>query len=115
MPARGRVYRGRMGAAAGQTPLRSGRRPILTAGRRGAVPILSALLLSLILGVSPVLTLVPSIPMEVDPGTPNYVGSDDPVPDEPVPFDPAGSVLEAIYAADVAAGGESFWFDRVLQ
>jgi PKD repeat protein len=55
------------------------------------------------------------IPPEVDPGTPTYVGEDDPVPAEPVAFDPSTSMLEAIFDADAAAGGESYWFDRVLE
>jgi hypothetical protein len=109
MPARGRIH-------AGRTPFRSGRRAVLTAGRRGAVPTtLSALLFSLILGVSPVLAADPSIPPEVDPGTPTYVGLGDPVPDEPVTFDPAINMLQAIHDADVAAGGGSFWIDRILE
>ena len=57
----------------------------------------------------------PDIPPEVDPGTPTYAGSDDPVPDEPVEFDPTVNMLEAIYEADQAAGGDSYWFDRVLE
>lgn len=55
------------------------------------------------------------IPPDVDPGTPVYTGLDDPVPDEPVPFDPTTSMLQAVYDADVAAGGESFWVDRILE
>jgi PKD repeat protein len=55
------------------------------------------------------------IPPEVDPGTPTYVGLDDPVPDEPVEFDPATNMLEAIFEADLADGGESFWIDRILE
>jgi PKD repeat protein len=116
MPARGRIHAGRTVAAAGRTPLRSGRRAVLSGGGRGAVPTtLSALLLSLILGVSPVLAADPSVPPEVDPGTPTYVGLDDPVPDEPVAFDPAINMLQAIHDADVAAGGGSFWIDRILE
>jgi mannosylglycerate hydrolase MGH1-like protein len=52
------------------------------------------------------------VPPAVDPGTPEYSGP--PAPAEPVPVDPARSALEAIYAADLAAGG-SFWFDRMLE
>jgi hypothetical protein len=116
MPARGRVSGEPTVAAAGEPPLRPGRRPVLTADRRGAVSIPSALLLSLILGVGPVLTAsVLEIPPEVDPGTPTYVGLDDPVPDEPVAFDPAISMLQAVYDADMAAGGDSFWIDRILE
>lgn len=86
-----------------------------TAGRRGAAPTLSALMFSLILGLSPVLSADLTVPPEVDPGTPTYGGLDDPVPDEPVAFDPAIAMLQAIHDADVAAGGGSFWIDRVLE
>ena len=55
------------------------------------------------------------IPPEVDPGTPTYSGLDDPVPDEPAAFDPSASMLEDIYDADVAAGGDSYWIDRILE
>ncbi|HET9347003.1 MAG TPA: LamG domain-containing protein [Candidatus Limnocylindrales bacterium] len=55
------------------------------------------------------------IPPAVDPGTPTYTGLDDPVPDEPVGVDPTGNTLEAIYEADQAAGGESYWIDRILE
>ncbi|HZY28418.1 MAG TPA: PKD domain-containing protein, partial [Jiangellaceae bacterium] len=55
------------------------------------------------------------IPPEVDPGTPTYSGLGDPVPDEPVALDPGASMLEDIYDADVAAGGDSYWIDRILQ
>ena len=57
----------------------------------------------------------PGIPPEVDPGTPTYAGSSTPIADEPVGFDPARSMLERIYRADLEAGGESFWFDRLLE
>jgi hypothetical protein len=49
-----------------------------------------------------------------DPGEPVYTGDANPIPAEPAPFDPAGSRLRAIYDADVAAGGTSYWFDRIL-
>jgi hypothetical protein len=55
------------------------------------------------------------IPPEVDPGTPTYSSPGDPVPDEPAAFDPSASMLEDIYDADVAAGGDSYWIDRILQ
>ena len=57
----------------------------------------------------------PGIPAEVDPGTPTYSGSSAPIADEPVGFDPARSMLDRIYRADLEAGGESFWFDRMLE
>jgi PKD repeat protein len=55
------------------------------------------------------------IPPAVDPGTPTYTGEGDPVPDEPVAFDPSTSMLETIFDADTAAGGDSFWIDRILE
>src|SRR6266566_5054475 len=47
-------------------------------------------------------------------GSPPFTGSDTPIPAEPAAFDPAKSRLQAIYDADVAAGGTSYWFDRIL-
>jgi concanavalin A-like lectin/glucanase superfamily protein/F5/8 type C domain-containing protein len=57
----------------------------------------------------------PFVPPAVDPGTPAYVGSDQPVPPEPVSFDPRENVLKKIFKADRAAGGESYWIDRILE
>jgi hypothetical protein len=57
----------------------------------------------------------PGIPPAVDPGTPVFAGAQDPVPGEPAPLQPGKSRLEAIYEADLAAGGTSFWIDRVLE
>jgi len=57
---------------------------------------------------------IPGIPLAVDPGTPRYSGSSAPVPAEPVAYDPTTSMLQAIFNADVTAGGNSYWFDRVL-
>lgn len=57
----------------------------------------------------------PGIPPAVDPGDAPFIGLEDPVPGEGVPFDPTTSMLQSIYDADVAAGGGSFWFDRVLE
>jgi hypothetical protein len=50
----------------------------------------------------------------IDPGPPTFGGLANPVPGEPAAFDPSTSMLKAIYDADVAAGGTSYWFDRVL-
>src|SRR4029079_13629866 len=55
------------------------------------------------------------IPPAVDPGTPVFKGSANPVPDAPVAFDPTKTMLASIYDADVPAGGDSFWMDRVLE
>jgi hypothetical protein len=54
------------------------------------------------------------IPPAVDPGTPTFAGSATPIPAEPATFNPSKSMLQAIYDADVAAGGTSYWFDRIL-
>ena len=56
----------------------------------------------------------PGIPAAVDPGTPVFAGAANPVPPEPAPLTPGKSRLEAIYDADLAAGGTSFWIDRLL-
>ena len=58
---------------------------------------------------------IPGMPPAVDPGTPSFSGSADPVPAEPVAYDPTTNMLQAIYDADMAAGGTSFWFDRILE
>src|SRR5262245_15709560 len=57
----------------------------------------------------------PGLPPEVDPGVPVFSGSDSPVPAEPAAFDPSRGALKAMYEADLAAGGTSFWFDRMLE
>lgn len=83
--------------------------------RRTLGPVLTAgLVVSVGVEVAPV-RAQEDIPPAVDPGTPVYVGSPDPVPAEPVAFDPTRNMLESIYAADQAAGGGSFWFDRMLE
>ncbi len=56
----------------------------------------------------------PGIPPAVDPGTPTFSGLANPVPAEPVAYNPSTSMLQAIFNADVAAGGTSFWIDRIL-
>jgi len=67
-------------------------------------------------GASPALgDYQPGIPPEVDPGDAPFGGSPTPVPPEPGVPDPAGSRLRAIYDADAAGGGTSFWFDRLLE
>src|SRR4051794_6567178 len=57
---------------------------------------------------------VPAEPPAVDPGEPAFTGSATPIPPEPVGYQPRGNMLRAVYDADVAAGGESYWFDRIL-
>ena len=83
--------------------------------RRLAPALVAGLVASLGTGATPARAQSSDIPPEVDPGTPSYVGAEDPVPDLPVAFDPAVNMLQAIYDADVAAGGGSFWVDRVLE
>src|SRR5690349_10339937 len=56
----------------------------------------------------------PGIPAAVDPGTPTFAGAANPIPTEPASFDPTQNMLQAIFNADVAAGGTSYWFDRIL-
>jgi hypothetical protein len=86
----------------------------LSIRRRFAPALAAGLALSLGVEVTPV-RAQEDIPPAVDPGEPTYVGSDDPVPAEPAPFDPTKPMLQSIYDADVAAGGQSFWIDRILQ
>jgi hypothetical protein len=50
----------------------------------------------------------------VNPGIPPWTGQANPVPDPPASFTPGQSTLQAIFNADVAAGGTSYWFDRML-
>ncbi|HEX6335859.1 MAG TPA: PKD domain-containing protein [Jiangellaceae bacterium] len=83
---------------------------------RRAVPAVIAAGLVLSLTVAPAASNNHlEIPPAVDPGTPTYTGAADPVPDEPVAFDPSTSMLQAIFDADAAAGGESYWIDRILE
>jgi hypothetical protein len=55
-----------------------------------------------------------AIPPAVDPGTPVFAGSGTPIPAEPAAYNPSQSMLQAIFNADVAAGGTSYWMDRIL-
>ncbi len=56
----------------------------------------------------------PGMPPAADVGMPTFGGSATPVPAEPAAFNPGSSFLQAIFDADVAAGGTSYWFDRIL-
>jgi hypothetical protein len=49
-----------------------------------------------------------------DLGAPPFNGLADPIPTPPASFDPAQNTLRAIFNADVAAGGTSYWMDRIL-
>ncbi|MBO0773530.1 MAG: LamG domain-containing protein, partial [Actinobacteria bacterium] len=50
-----------------------------------------------------------------NPGEPTFTGAADPVPAPPAPFDPRTNMLQSIYNADTAAGGDSYWLDRMLK
>src|SRR5262249_39288235 len=56
----------------------------------------------------------PGEPPGQNPGDPVFVGSDTPIPAVPAANDPSRSTLQSIYDADIAAGGTSYWFDRIL-
>lgn len=56
----------------------------------------------------------PGEPPGINPGEPTFTGSATPIPPEPAEYQPGRNMLEAIYRADVAAGGTSYWFDRIL-
>jgi Concanavalin A-like lectin/glucanases superfamily/NedA-like, galactose-binding domain len=56
----------------------------------------------------------PGEPPNINPGTPTFAGSATPVPTPPAATDPSRGVLQAIFDADVANGGTSYWFDRIL-
>lgn len=86
--------------------------------RRSASTKLTAALLALVLAFLPANARAdyqPGLPPGIDPGIPTFSGPQEPVPPEPVPFDPSSSELRRIFDADVAAGGTSYWFDRVLE
>lgn len=55
-----------------------------------------------------------SQPAGNNPGDPTFTGSAQPVPNPPASFDPSRNTLQRIFNADVAAGGTSYWFDRIL-
>ena len=82
---------------------------------RSAAAILVLALGATLLPTTPAVAADPEVPPAVDPGTPEFTGLDDPVPDGPVPFDPTRNMLQAFFDADGAAGGDSYWIDRVLE
>ena len=57
---------------------------------------------------------VPGIPPAVDPGTPTFAGLANPVPPEPVAYDPAKSMMKAIFDAGPTTNGQ-YWFDSILE
>ena len=82
---------------------------------RSAAALLVLALGATLLPATPVLAADPEVPPAVDPGTPDFSGLDDPVPDGPVAFDPTRNMLQAFFDADQSAGGDSYWLDRVLE
>ena len=56
---------------------------------------------------------VPGIPAAVDPGTPTFTGLANPVPAEPVAYDPAKNMMQAIVDAGPTTNGK-YWFDSIL-
>ena len=86
------------------------------APRRSAILVALALLASLAPATTTgALAADPQIPPAVDPGTPTFGGVPDPIPAPPAEFDPTRNMMAAIYAADTANGGDSFWLDRILE
>ncbi|MEN3360819.1 MAG: hypothetical protein V7637_4801, partial [Mycobacteriales bacterium] len=59
-------------------------------------------------------TYQPGEPAAINPGTPTFAGQANPIPAPPAASDPSRNVLQAIFDADVANGGTSYWFDRIL-
>lgn len=53
-------------------------------------------------------------PPGIDPGVPPFTGAANPIPTPPASFDPSRSTMQAIFDKDVANGGTSYWFDRIL-
>ena len=69
----------------------------------------------LLLGVTPAQAQYqPGEPPNINPGTPTFTGSANPIPAQPAAADPSKNVLQSFFDADVAAGGTSYWFDRIL-
>src|SRR3954451_2740422 len=97
--------------------LRRGRRgtPAHAEARRRRRFVVAGVVTTLALGGVAKADYVPGEPPAVDPGTPVFAGLDHPVPAEPVAYDPAKNMMQAIYDADSAAGGTSYWFDSILQ
>ena len=58
-------------------------------------------------------TYVPGLPPAVDPGTPTFSGLANPVPAEPVAYDPSKNMMKAIFDAGPTTGGQ-YWFDGIL-
>src|SRR3954462_5890863 len=84
-------------------------------GRRRRGFVAAGMATTLLMGGVAKADYVPGEPPAVDPGTPVFAGSANPVPAEPGAYDPAKNMMQAIYDADSAAGGTSYWFDSILQ
>jgi hypothetical protein len=82
------------------------------ARRRGAIAALTA---ALVLGGGALAyaAYTPGLPPAVDPGTPTFAGSANPVPPEPVAYDPAKNMMRAIVDAGPTTNG-NYWFDGIL-
>jgi hypothetical protein len=80
--------------------------------RRTAVAAVTAAL-ALSGGAVAYATYTPGIPPAVDPGTPTFTGLDNPVPPEPVAYDPAKNMMKAIVDAGPSTNG-NYWFDSIL-
>jgi Concanavalin A-like lectin/glucanases superfamily/NedA-like, galactose-binding domain len=100
---------------------RLARRPLSATWAMGRRMLLGPVAVSLVIAVSLVpgagavrASSLPGDPSGIDPGTPTYTGSANPVPPEGVAFDPSKNMLQAIYNHDQAAGGTSYWVDRML-
>ena len=102
-PAAGRRRRTRGGDAAAGA--RGVRRAVAAVARRprAVVSLTAALLLGG--GAFAYATYMPGMPPAVDPGTPTFAGSANPVPAEPAAYDPTKSMMQAIFDADPTAGG----------
>ena len=97
-------------------PLSSSTRQLRRSVRRTTLAAAAATGLVLSLAAAPAFSAYePGIPPEVDPGTPTYAGASEPVPAEGVSYDPRRSMLEEIYEEDRDDGGDSYWFDRLLE
>ena len=86
-----------------------------TRTRRGVFSLLAALVIGGTAATTAAADYKPGVPPKVDPTRPTFAGDANPVPAEPSSPLPDRSTLERIFEADVAAGGTSYWFDRVLE
>src|SRR4051794_19434780 len=84
-------------------------------GRRRRAFVGAGMGTTLIMGGVAKADYVPGEPPAIDPGTPVFAGLANPVPPEPVAYDPTKNMMQAMYDADSAAGGSSYWFDSILQ